>query len=194
MLNGLSPILIFQFSKKLVDLSAVGDVIAKIPLIAEIPSVVDEPPIPVYLSETITGVFIESEDKSVDVVTDFETKTDGSPVNVNQKGASSVVSINLLARKDSLGVALLSALIDLAFDKVTSNEYSVSYLSGPTTVFRGKITQWVANQNADNELLSMKLEITRGEKQPEKVEPQLQVDRLTDGQALDPQAFNVGSA
>lgn len=185
MLNGIDPILIFQFKKQLIDLSSVGDFISKIPVISEIPTLIEEPPIPVYLSESITGVFIESEDKSVDVNTDFETKTDGSEPDLNQKGASSVVSINLLARKDSLGVSLLAALIDLAFDKVTSNEYSVSYLHGPITVFRGKITQFVANQSPNNQLLSMKLEITRGEKQPQKQPENLQVERQSSAITLE---------
>ena len=59
-------------------------------------------------------------------------------------------------------------MIDLIFDKVSSGEYAVTYLNGPITIFRGRITGYSANQNSTNDLLSIKLEITRGQKTTQK--------------------------
>jgi hypothetical protein len=88
---------------------------------------------------------------------------------VSQKGISSVVAVNLIAKKNSLGLSLLSAMIDLLFDKVTSQEYSITYLHGATTVFRGVLHSYAVNQNSSNELLSIKIELSKGTKTPVKL-------------------------
>lgn len=163
MLNGIDPVIIFQFSK--VNRFDVG---SDIPVVADLLTFIDEPPIPIYLSEKITGLFIDSEDKNVDIQTDFETKTSGGEADVKQRGASSTVAIQLRARKSSLGLSLLSAMIDSVFDKVTSEEYTITYLHGPVTIFRGLIQSYSATQNADSDLLFIRLEITKGKKNPEK--------------------------
>lgn len=179
MLNGLDPIIIFQFSKLIPDISGLS-----IPVISAIPSVLEQPPIPLYLSEAITGIFIDSEDKNVDIETDVQTKTDGSDADISQKGIASTVSISLQAKKDSIGITLLSAFIDTIFDKVTSKEYSISYLHGAITVFRGVLHSYSVNQNADNDLLNIKIELSRGTKNPVKPDVTPQVPALTDAQVL----------
>ena len=165
MLNGIDPIIIFQFSKLAPKL---GETIAKIPVISEIPTLIEMPPIPIYISQTATGLQIDSEDKNVDISTMTETKTDGSTPDVDQKGIGSVIAINMVAKKDSLGLALLSAMIDQIFEKVTSKEYAITYLHGPITIFRGVLHSYSVNQNAENELLTIKIELSKGEKQPTK--------------------------
>ena len=164
MLGGIDPVLIFQLSK----LAPLGPTIAKIPLVSSIPTVVDMPAVPVYLSEGVSGVFVETENKNVDMQTDVETKTDGSPADVKQKGINSSVTVKLLAHKNSTAFTLLSSLVDLIFDKVTSQEYSISYLHGPITVFRGVIQNYAVEQNADNELLTISLVVSKGAKAPAK--------------------------
>jgi len=165
MLGGIDPIIIFQFSKLA---SVAGETISKIPIVSKIPTVVDQPPIPIYLSEELTGIYIDSEDKNVDISTDTETLTDGSSPDVNQKGIGTTVSINLLAKKDSIGMALLSAMIDLVYEKVTSKEYAITYLHGATTIFRGVLHSFSVNQSADNDLLTVKIELSKGSKNPAK--------------------------
>jgi hypothetical protein len=169
MLNGIDPVIIFQFSK-LAD-TGFAEQLGRIPVVSEIPTLIEQPPIPIYLSETLTGIYIDSEDKNVDIQTETETKTDGSDPDVAQKGIGSVTSINLVAKKNSLGLSLLSAMIDLIYEKVTANEYAITYLNGPVTIFRGKLTSYSVNQNASNELLTIRIEITRGQKQPQKTDP-----------------------
>jgi len=166
MLNGADPVIIFQFSKLA---PSVGGVISSIPVIADIPTLVEQPPIPIYLSQSLTGVYIESEDKDVDIETDTQTLSDGKTPDVNQKGIASGVTINLRAKKSSIGVALLSAMIDVIFDKVSSKEYAISYLNGATTVFRGVLQSYAVNQNSDNDLLSIKIQLSKGTKNPQAV-------------------------
>jgi hypothetical protein len=168
MLNGIDPIIIFQFKKAL---PSVSEQLAKIPLVASYTNFIESPPIPIYLSETLTGLFIDSESKSIDSETNTETKTDGSAPDINQKGINSVVKIEIVANKNSLGLTLLTALSDLLYEKLTSKEYAVSYLNGAVTIFNGLIHSFSIQQSANNELYNISIEISRGPyKSPTKVE------------------------
>lgn len=165
MLGGQEPILIFQFSKK-VDTKFIGpqaeSFLAKIPLLSDIPTFVEAPPIPLYLSEQLTGLMIVAESKNVDAETSTESKTDGSKPDVNQKAINSIVSVELEARRDSLGLTLAATLFDLIYEKLTSQEYAITYLNGPVTVFRGLLHSFSVNQTSDSNKLSIKFEIARG--------------------------------
>lgn len=171
MLGGLDPVIIFQFSRN-VDSDFIGppepSPLARIPIISQIPTVVDEPPIPIYLSENFTGIFIDNEDKNIDIQTETETLSNGGTPDVNQKGIANIVTINLLAKKDSIYLALLSVMADVCYEKVTSKEYSITYLHGPIIVFRGLVHSIGLSQNADNDLMNVKIEITKGSKNPTK--------------------------
>ncbi len=158
MLNGIDPIILVTFSKLLPSELAT---ISKIPLVSTLVDKLDLLPIPIYLSETLTGLYIVQEDKNIDVETSTETLPDGADPVINQKGINSTVKVQLQAHKDSLGLTLLSALMDIAFEKVTSREYSITYLHGPITVFAGLLNSFSIAQNSDDELLSITLELTR---------------------------------
>lgn len=184
MLGGLDPILIFQFAKN-IDPNFVGpeapSYVARIPIISEIPTVIEQPPIPVYMSEQFTGLLIDSEDKNVDISTDVQTLSNGEPPDISQKGLSSTITINIVARKDSLSLALLSSLMDLCYDKVSAKEYSITYLHGPITIFRGVLHNFSMNQSADNELLNIKIELSKGSKTPTKPDTPLSLAKTTGG-------------
>lgn len=160
MLNGIAPIIIFQF-KKLVPKETSTPVVGP-PFVSEEKVFVPLPPIPIYLDEELTGVIITDESKNIDAQTDVETKTDGTNPDVNQRGISSVTRINMVAKKSSLGVTLLSAMSDLLFDKMTSQEYSVTYLNGAVTIFNGLIHSFSISQVADNDKYDIQIEIARG--------------------------------
>lgn len=181
MLNGIDPIIIFQFGKKVPD--TVGESLAKIPLASRIANIIEYPPIPIYLSEKLTGLFIDTESKNVDIDTNTETLPDGTTPEVTQKGINSTVTVNLTANKDSIGLSLLSAMIDLLFEKCSSKEYSITYLHGATTIFRGVLQSYQVNQSAQNDLLNIQLEISKGQKSPEAPEPVLEVPPI-DGATL----------
>lgn len=168
MLNGKDPVIIFQFSK--LAGTSFGNFLADFPLLSAIPQAIEMPPIPIYLSQRYTGLQIDSEDKNIDIVTDYETRSDGMEHLTSQKGLTSTVTVTLIANKRAAGVSLLSAMIDNIFDKVTSKEYSISYLHGATTIFRGLVESYSVNQNASNELLTIQLVLSKGKKQPTKKE------------------------
>src|SRR5690606_12365506 len=94
-------------------------------------------PIPLYLDEQLTGVYIESESKSIDVETETKPRFDEKKPEVRQTALNSLIAINMLAKKDAVLLSVLLALNDLIFTKVVSQNYRISYLNGATTVFNG---------------------------------------------------------
>jgi hypothetical protein len=159
MLNGIDPIIIFNFYK--LDLAA-QEAVAKIPIVSDIVNKIGLPVIPIYLSESLTGLYVDTEEKHIDIETSTDTLSNGDTPKVNQKGINSVVRVNLIASRDSVGVTLLAALADKVFEKVTSKEYSITYLNGAVTIFGGLLHSFQINQNSENDLYSVTLEITKG--------------------------------
>lgn len=166
MLGGIDPIIIFHRYKKVADTTATAT--STIPVVSKKDVYITLPPIPIYLSEQFTGMFIDSESKNIDIETETQTFTDGSTAEINQKGIASGVSIQITAKKDSLGMILLGALMDTLLDKVTSKEYAITYLHGATTIFFGLLHTFSVEQTSQNELLSIKIELSKGSKQPVK--------------------------
>lgn len=175
MLGGQEPVLIFQFAK--LTSTALSDALSKIPLVSDIASAeaISQPPIPLYLSEQLTGLYIDSEEKNVDIETETESLSSGDAPIVNQKSINSSVTVNITGKKTSLGIALLSAMIDLIYEKVTSKEYAVTYLSGATTIFRAVLQSYSVSQNSDNELVTIRIQLSRGQKQPKPESPVVSV-------------------
>jgi len=181
MLGGLDPIIIFQFSKN-VDPTFIGpqnSTIGRIPIISQIPTVVDMPPIPIYFSESTTEIMIDSESKNVDIETDTETTSNGTDPSVTQKGIASVVTVNMVAKKDNISIILLSSLMDFVFNKVTSKEYAITYIHGPITIFRGLLHSYSVEQSAGSELCMIKIELSKGSTKPVKPPEVPVVGKLT---------------
>lgn len=166
MLGGIDPVIIFQFSA-LAGTSFANE-LAKIPVAASIPTLLEQPPIPIYLSEELFNIVIDGESKNVDIDTTTETLSDGSPPTTTQKGIQSGITVEIEGKKDSVALILLSSMIDLVFDKVSSQEYAITYLHGAITVFRGLITSYSAEAVPGTDKLSIKIGITRGNKNPTK--------------------------
>lgn len=158
MLNGIDPIIIFEFSK-LTELQK--QKVSKIPIVSSIVNTIGLPPIPIYLSEKLTGLYIDTEDRNIDIDTTVDTLPNGADPLVNQKAINSVVRITMVASKDSIGLTLLAALCDLVVPKVSSKEYSITYLHGATTVFRGLLHSFAINQNSNDELYHITVEISK---------------------------------
>lgn len=165
MLGGIDPVIIFQFSALVPTLSSQ---LSKIPIVSEIPTVIDQPPIPIYLSETLFNIVIDGESKNVDIDTTTETMTDGTAPQVTQKGIQSGISIAIEGKKDSVALILLSAMIDQAFEKVTSKEYAITYIHGPITIFRGLLSSYSAETVPGTDKISIKIGLTKGQKDPTK--------------------------
>ncbi len=163
MLNGIDPIIIFQLYKKT---PAAVATLATIPLTSSnaAASKTIFAIIPIYLSETITGIYIDTESKAIDIDTDTASLSDGTSALVNQKALASITTINFIAKQSSIGLTILLALSELILDKVTSQEYEITYMHGGITVFGGLIHSFSYDQGTDNDLYKIKLEISKGRK------------------------------
>ncbi len=156
MLNGIAPLFIFNFYKALPQLDVSGVPVVslffdKIPLV----------PIPIYLDEKLTGIFIQNEDKHTDCETVIQPKIDGSAGEVTQRGINSSVTIQMLARTDSAIVSILIAMADIIFDKLVKQEYSVTYINKSITVFGGLLQNFSVVQNKNNNLYEISITVAK---------------------------------
>lgn len=166
MLNGINPVVIFQFSALAPNL---GSVISKIPLSSKAPSLIAQPPIPIYLDEKTFNIVIGGTSKSVDIETNTESLTNGAAPNVTQKAIQSSVDINIVGKTDSIPLTLLSALIDNVYEKVSSKEYSISFFYGATTIFNAHLQKYSAEITPGTDRLEVKISLSKGDKNPVKL-------------------------
>jgi hypothetical protein len=182
MLNGIDPILIFNISKTVSFLKAATE--KKIPVASQILDKIDLPAIPLYLSPEITGLHIDTEDKSLEIETSIETTQDSSEKPfINQRALNNTVKVSMVASKDSIGLTLLSALSDFVFPLVTAKEVTVTYLHGPITVFAGLLHSFNINQVANSTLYTITMELVRTGIQNTKQTPAIENKVITNIQA-----------
>lgn len=179
MLNGIEPILIFQLYKLIPEAETT---LAKIPLTSGIKKKATFAIIPIYLSEKLTGVFIDSESKSIDIDTEQNSLANGDPSVPTQKALGSITSVNLQAERGSVGLTILLAISELLLDKVTSQEYELTYINGAVTVFGGLIHSFSFEQGANDTLYRIKIDLSRGRPKTKSVQV-----------AEDPNAVRLGS-
>lgn len=168
MLGGLDPVIIIQLKKRV---ASTADANIMIPVVSQEPTLVNLPPIPIYLSEKLFNVAIGGASKSMDVETDTETLTNGNAPDVNQKGIQSSVEITIEGKQDSVALTLLSAMIDQVYDRVTSKEYSISLLYGATTIFNAVLHSFSSETVEGTDKLLVKIKLSRGSKNPVKPNP-----------------------
>ncbi len=159
MLGSVDPILIFQIYKNVDETTTTN---AKIPLTSTVKKRVTVAVIPVYLSEDITGIYIDTESKNIDIETNMDSLSSGEGALVNQKTIGSTTSVNLIAKQGSLALTILLSLAEMILDKVTSQEYEVTYMHGAITVFGGLVHGFSVDQGSNDDLYHIKLELTRG--------------------------------
>lgn len=162
MLNGIAPVLIFTF--KPLSFSRAASTVAGIPLIGSTLSDVVGIPIPIYMDEKLTGIFIESESKAIDIATKVQVRYDGKP-SVEQQALNSIVTINMLASKSSILLSVLLAMCDQIFSKVVAQNYSIHYLNGPTTIFGGLLHGFSTQAGSDDDLLRIVMQISKGKQE-----------------------------
>jgi hypothetical protein len=163
MLGGIAPVLIFSFP--LSPKSATFNAIAGIPLIGETIAKNVGLPIPLYLDEKLTGLYVESETKAIDIDTVVQPRNDGGAPLVDQRGLNSLITVNMLASKDSILLSVLLALNDIVFSKVVSKEYNVSYLNGSTAIFGGLLHGFSTQNGSDDDLIRIVLQLSKANQQ-----------------------------
>jgi hypothetical protein len=164
MLNGVAPILIFTFPPALgIDFSKI---LGGIPLIGSALSDIGIP-VPIYLDEGLTGIYIESESHSLDIDTDITPKYEQNIAGlttttlVNQTGLNNLVTVNMLASKDSLILTVLLALSDMVFSRVTSGKYKIHYINKGTVVFGALLHSFQTSTNSEDTLLKITMQLQK---------------------------------
>lgn len=159
MLGSIDPVIIFQLYKLVPETTPT---LSKIPISPGLRRKTTFAIIPIYLSEKITGVFIKDESKNIDIETNTSSLSNGEGAAVDQKALGSIVSVTLQGKRSSVGLTILTALAEQILDKVTSQEYEVTYVHGSITVFGGLI-HGISITPIDNEdRVEIKVDIARG--------------------------------
>ena len=159
MINGIAPVLVFTFP--------LGDPLASSKDLSGIPYLKDAflknigIPIPIYLDARLTGIYIDSESKNIDIQTTVEATKDGDTPDISQRGLDSTVTINMKASKGSVMLTAILALIDMAFQRVVSQTYSVSYFNGSTTIIGGLLHGFSTSTDSDNDLVIISLQLSK---------------------------------
>lgn len=165
-LNGIAPILIFQFPTKLSPSFLDG-------LGFEDTTEIDVGvPIPIYLDESLTGIYVETESSAIDI----QTEADGSferedvtnevaePV-ISQNILGSSVTITMVAKRDAILLTALLALSSMVLKRVVTQEYSISYLNRSTAIFQGMLMSFRTNVNNNDDLIRIEMVLSTAKKQ-----------------------------
>lgn len=154
MLNGSAPIFIFTVS----PVPKASNPLAGIPLVGEFVESVGVP-IPIYLDELLTGLYVDSEEKSIDIDNDVIAANKGG-AKVFQNPLESMVTINLLGKKDSIALMVLLAMNDLIFSKLKYG-YGISYFNGPTAIFNGLLKTFSTHASTNDDLIRITMQISK---------------------------------
>lgn len=171
MLNGIAPLLLFRFFS-----GSLVNTIQGIPNIGDFIVTGLGAPISLYLDETITGIYVESEAKAIDIETSVQARNDSKKPIVDQRGLNSITTVNILASRDSTFLSVLLALNDMVFSRVVSKEYNVSYFNGPTLILNGLLHGFSTNAGNDDNLVRCQMQLSRANQ--ESTQPQSQVPSL----------------
>lgn len=181
MLGGLAPIIIFEFFKVTPTQQAS---ISAIPLFSNYVNKLSLPPIPIYLDEKLTGLYIDSQDKGIEIETQMNSLIVGTSPLTQQNALQATTKVTMKADKGSLGLMLLSAVADLIVPKVVSQEYAITYLNGATTIFGGLLHSFNVVETSGSSLVQVVLEISKGSNKKSVVTvppPTTETAVLTDG-------------
>lgn len=163
MLNGVAPLLIFNFQP--VSLTAAVNALAGIPVIGSTLSSFVGIPVPLYLDEQLTGIYVESETKAIDIDTNVQARSDGKPPSVDQRGLNNLVTVNMVANRNSVVLAVLIALNDQVFSKVVSKNYSINYFNGITAIFGGLLHGFSTTTGNNDDLIRITMQISKANSQ-----------------------------
>lgn len=169
MLNGVAPILIFSFEPNIAALNPLFNAIEGIPKIGKTLAGIGIP-IPIYLDERLTGLYVDTEAKNLDLDTEIKPRYDEKQPYVYQRLQNSSISVNLLATRDSVMLPVLLALSDMIIPKLVSGKYSLSYLNGSTVILGGLLQGLNTSEGADDNLIRITLQIQKVYKPAEQLD------------------------
>lgn len=163
MLNGVAPILIFHFYNK--DLTGI---IAGLPVpYAEQIAALVGVPVPIYLDENFTGIYVDSETSGIDFSTLIEPVIEKNTVtretkapNVTQTALDSQITVNLFAKRDSILLTAILALSNMIMKRIVSAEYGITYLNRSTTIFNGLMHRFSTSVGANDDLIRIEMTLS----------------------------------
>lgn len=168
MLNGTTPLIVFEFAYVPPTFAGIGPAEAPNAALMWLMNLIGVIPIPIVLNEKLTGIYVESESNNLDIETDIQPRYDKDPVTgltqppiISQKGISSVVNVNMLAKRDSILLSVLLALSEQILGKTVSQEYKLSYFNGPIAIFRGLLHGFSTQVSADDDLVRITMQIQK---------------------------------
>lgn len=165
MLNGADPLLIFHFYNK-----GVTDFLADLPFGDTISDLVGVP-IPIYLSERLTGIYVDTETRGIDVVTKVDAITEKDPLTletlppeVTQTALDATVSVSMFANRNSVVLTAITALAETILSKLVTQEYGISYINGATVIFNGYLHRFQTSINRNDDLVRIDLTLSNAKK------------------------------
>lgn len=158
-LNGLDPFLVFTFSDWATGANG-SSFLSGTPILGSLIKNIGVP-IPIYLSEKLTGIYVQKESNAIDVDTQIETRQDDKSPVVWQRGVNSIVTVDLIAKRSSVILAALLALSEVIFQKLTSQNYKLSYFNGPVAIFGGLLHGFQVSPNENTDLLNITIQIQK---------------------------------
>lgn len=123
-------------------------------------------PIPFYLSEKLTGVYVDTERNTLSIATDTigtkdKTKGDASSLadlQVQQKGETQSVDINMVARRDNMGLNILLPLLKSIYDGlIRQKEYKIAYFNQNILIFNAKLANFSTDQHRTDNLMTISI-------------------------------------
>lgn len=122
-------------------------------------------PIPIYLSEKLTGLYVDSEKKGLSISTENiveidKTTKNRSGLKVQQKGETQTTDISIVGRRDSVGLNLLLPMLQTIYDQVlATKDYRLAYFHNNVLIFNARLANLSINQNRDNNLVTIELSL-----------------------------------
>lgn len=134
------------------------------------------PFIPIYLSEKITGLYVDTERETLSISTDRIVEVDKqnktrSGLKVLQKGETQTVEISLVGRRDSVGLNLLLPLLKTIYDKVLSDQdYRLAYFHQNVLIFDARLAGFNKSQSRTDNLVTLEITLEVAPEQEKETE------------------------
>lgn len=140
-------------------------------------------PIPIYLSEKLTGLYVDTDKYALGISTDWIVKVkkdnkgnilERGDLTVQQKGETQTCDITLIGRRDSVGLNLLLPMLQTIYSNVVAvKDYRIAYFHNNILIFDARLASLNTNQTRENDLISIDitLEVSPEQEKDETKEP-----------------------
>lgn len=166
MLNGIDPLIIFHFYNK-----GAIDFLSDIPFASAVTDLIGVP-IPIYLSERLTGIYVDTETRGIDISTKVDPITEKDPLTlevlapeVTQTALDATVSISMFATRDSIMLTAIVAMAEMILSRLVTQEYGISYINGSTVIFNGLLHRFQTTINRNDDLVRIDMTLSNAKKE-----------------------------